>query len=342
MSVTIKMIAEACGVSRGTVDRVLNHRGRVSQENIDKINKAVEELGYKPNMLGKALASRKKQMKIGVILCSVGNSFYEELIRGITDAMKENDNYSIDVTFRHMKGYHVKKQLQLMDELEESVNCLVLTAIDDMQIADKIHEYMERGIGVFTLNTDISGSDRIAHIGVDVVECGRIACGLIGLMCSEKARVMIATGSLSLLEHRERIMGFRRNMDERYPYMELAEIIETQDDDDEAYRKTLDFFRRSQDIQAVFIGAGGTTGICRALDELGLNEIRVVACDMVPEVTRQMKRKRIEAAIDQQPWRQGYQALTMAIRYLVDGSCMVTEVIHNEIKLYENLIPDEE
>ena len=30
--VTIKEIAELCGVSRGTVDRVLNHRGNVKSE----------------------------------------------------------------------------------------------------------------------------------------------------------------------------------------------------------------------------------------------------------------------------------------------------------------------
>ena len=53
MAVTIKQIAEMCNVSRGTVDRVLNHRGRVSEETIQKVNDAVEKLGYKPNTFGK-------------------------------------------------------------------------------------------------------------------------------------------------------------------------------------------------------------------------------------------------------------------------------------------------
>ena len=70
MAVTIKQIAEMCGVSRGTVDRVLNNRGRVSEETARKVTEAVEALGYKPNAFGKALAMQKKKIRIGVILCS--------------------------------------------------------------------------------------------------------------------------------------------------------------------------------------------------------------------------------------------------------------------------------
>ena len=70
MAVTIKQIAEMCNVSRGTVDRVLNHRGRVSEETLQKVNDAVEKLGYKPNTFGKALALQKKKLRIGIILCS--------------------------------------------------------------------------------------------------------------------------------------------------------------------------------------------------------------------------------------------------------------------------------
>ena len=67
MAVTIKQIAETCGVSRGTVDRVLNHRGRVSEETEKRVKEAVEVLGYKPNSLGKALALQRKGLRIGAV-----------------------------------------------------------------------------------------------------------------------------------------------------------------------------------------------------------------------------------------------------------------------------------
>ena len=49
MAVTIKDIAAAVGVSRGTVDRVINHRGGVSEEVAARVEQAVEEMGYFPN-----------------------------------------------------------------------------------------------------------------------------------------------------------------------------------------------------------------------------------------------------------------------------------------------------
>ena len=337
MAVTIKQIAETCGVSRGTVDRVLNHRGRVSEETEKRVKEAVEVLGYKPNSLGKALALQRKGLRIGVILCSVGNEFYDNVIKGLKAAEEENAKYHVEVLYRYMKGYDVKEQLRLMEELKGQVQCLILTAIDDLQVAQKINQYMDEGKGVFTLNTDISASRRIAYIGVDVMECGRIACGLIALLCREQGRVLIATGSLSLLESRNRIFGFCNAMDTRYPGIRLAEIIETQDDNEEAYRKTMEFLSRGVDIQAVFIAGAGIAGICRALWEYKKNEIKVVACDTMPTVKKLMEEKRVQATIGQQPWLQGYQAINTAVQYLVDDLPEQIIIIKNEIKLFENI-----
>lgn len=52
--VTIKEIADRAGVSRGTVDRVLNNRGKVNPEKEERVRRIAQELGYKPNVAGKA------------------------------------------------------------------------------------------------------------------------------------------------------------------------------------------------------------------------------------------------------------------------------------------------
>ena len=49
-NITIKDIAARAGVSTGTVDRVLHKRPNVSKTALDKVNKALEELDYRPNM----------------------------------------------------------------------------------------------------------------------------------------------------------------------------------------------------------------------------------------------------------------------------------------------------
>ena len=47
---TIFDVARMCNVSRGTVDRVIHNRGRVSQDTVDKVKRAIEILGYSPNL----------------------------------------------------------------------------------------------------------------------------------------------------------------------------------------------------------------------------------------------------------------------------------------------------
>ena len=49
MAGTIKEIAEKAGVSRGTVDRALNHRGRVNAEVAERIFEIAKEMNYQSN-----------------------------------------------------------------------------------------------------------------------------------------------------------------------------------------------------------------------------------------------------------------------------------------------------
>ena len=67
---TIKDIADLAGVSRGTVDRVLNNRGAVNSQTAEKIMEIVRALDYRPNKAGTDLAAQKKTYRIGVILFS--------------------------------------------------------------------------------------------------------------------------------------------------------------------------------------------------------------------------------------------------------------------------------
>ena len=82
MGVTIRQIAEAAGVSRGTVDRALNNRGRIRPEVAERVRQIAEEMGYKPNQLGRALSMSRNNIKIGVILQGAETPFMKEVMKG--------------------------------------------------------------------------------------------------------------------------------------------------------------------------------------------------------------------------------------------------------------------
>ena len=77
---TIKEIAALAGVSRGTVDRVLNHRGAVHPKTAEKILEIAQALDYRPNRAGIVLAAQKRKLKLGVVLLGRGNPFYEDVL----------------------------------------------------------------------------------------------------------------------------------------------------------------------------------------------------------------------------------------------------------------------
>ena len=129
--VTMKKIAELCGVSRGTVDRALNGRGRVNAETAENIRKMAKQLGYEPNPAGKALAARKRRPVIGIILSSEGNAFFDRVIDGIKDAAEEYKIYGLQVEIHTMKGYLPEDQLARIESIQADVNALILNPIND-------------------------------------------------------------------------------------------------------------------------------------------------------------------------------------------------------------------
>ena len=85
---TIKEIAALAGVSRGTVDRVLNNRGSVSAATAAKIKQIATALDYKPNRAGLALAAQKKKLRLGVILFSAENPFFADVLKSVQKRQK--------------------------------------------------------------------------------------------------------------------------------------------------------------------------------------------------------------------------------------------------------------
>ena len=162
----MKKIAELCGVSRGTVDRALNGRGRVSSTTAAAILSMAEQLGYEPNPAGKALAARKHRPVIGVILSSEGNAFFDEVIRGIKEAYEEYQIYGLEVKYKTMKGYDENKQIELLEQFRGNVNALAINPINSPQIAKILNEFVEAGIFVVTVNNDIANCNRQCFVGV--------------------------------------------------------------------------------------------------------------------------------------------------------------------------------
>ena len=334
MSVTIRQISELSGVSRGTVDRVLNGRGRVSPEKEALVRRVAEQLGYKPNLAGKALAAKKKSYTVGVLLTAEGVSFFDEVIRGAEQAALELADYGVTVLVERIKGYDVAVQLAGIERLRNRVNVLILNPINEPEIAAALDALAEEGKAVITLNTDIEGSRRLCYIGPDYPRSGRAACGMMGLLLGGKGRIGVFTGSVRILGHNQRVAGVREVIRERFPEMTVEDIDETGDDDAVAYRAAQRMLRENPGLDGMVLLAAGSAGVCRAVLELPAGERpRIVAMDSVPSTVEMLKIGVIQATVCQQPFTQGYQAVQQAFRFLVQGEQPREERIFMETEI---------
>ncbi len=82
---TIRDVANKAEVSISTVSRVVNGNRPVHPDIRDRVLKAVQELGYRPNYLARGLRRRNSSM-IGLIIPDNSNPFYAEVARAIEDA----------------------------------------------------------------------------------------------------------------------------------------------------------------------------------------------------------------------------------------------------------------
>lgn len=342
MAVTMQKIAELAHVSRGTVDRALNRRPGVDPEVAARIREIAKELGYVPGRAGRALSTRKRPVRLGLLLNSAGNPFYAEVLRGVHAARQSYADFNIELDIREVKGYDPATQLESLESLAEGgIQALVLTPINEQAVADRIDLLAQSGIPVVTLNSDIENTRRMCYVGCNYLASGQTAAGMLRLLAENGARVGIVTGSVRMLGHNQRIAGFRDGI-RAYPDAQITvvDIAENNDDDETSYRVTRAMLEAHPEIDAVYFTAGGTAGGVRAIAELREDGYpTVITCDATPEIRGLVGAGKIHATICQQPYEQGFLAVKLLLDRVLFGQTPADDCCYmqNEIKIRENI-----
>lgn len=87
--VSIKEVALAAGVSTATVSRVLSNKPYVRPELHERVMSAVEQLGYRPNLVARSLRSQQSNT-IGLIVSDIRNPFFTSVSRAVEDYANEH------------------------------------------------------------------------------------------------------------------------------------------------------------------------------------------------------------------------------------------------------------
>lgn len=111
-NITMKDVAQLAGVSLGTVSNVINNNSGVKKANRDRVDAAMRELEFVPNMVAKQLRSSKSSV-IGLMIPTILNPYYPLLAQGISDAAAASEiNLFLCITNRD-----AREELRMLNEL---------------------------------------------------------------------------------------------------------------------------------------------------------------------------------------------------------------------------------
>ncbi|MDK2982426.1 MAG: LacI family transcriptional regulator [Chloroflexota bacterium] len=87
-------VAERTGVSKTTISRIINQvPNAASKETVDRVLKAIDELGYYPNQVAASL-KRTTTRTIGLVMGDIENPFFGSMIKGVEEVVRSS-GYSL-------------------------------------------------------------------------------------------------------------------------------------------------------------------------------------------------------------------------------------------------------
>ncbi|MFB1082192.1 LacI family DNA-binding transcriptional regulator [Jeotgalibacillus sp. JSM ZJ347] len=112
---TIKDVAKLAGVGLGTASRVINQSGYVSEATRNKVEKAIEQLGYVPNETARAFVSQDSKI-VALFLPSIHHAFFSELTYFIEDELDQR-GYKMMLC---NSSNHIEKELSYINMLKQN------------------------------------------------------------------------------------------------------------------------------------------------------------------------------------------------------------------------------
>ena len=320
MRFTLSDIAREAGVSAATVDRVINNRSGVRERTRDIVIATARRMGYFPDDQGPGEVVYGATIRLDFLLPVGTNTFIRMLQNQLR--IQGSARAELDVHVHAIEGFNPDRLARSLHDLRDSAGGVGVIALDHPTVREAIRDLSAAGVKVVTLASDVLHVPRVAYVGIDNRQAGRLAGYVLGRFLGTTApkKVAMFAGSLSYRGHEEREMGFRHVLAEEFPNLEIVELREMRDDRDRAYSEAAALLDRYDDLAGIYNIGAGNQGVARALRERGLARSVVFIGHELTEGTKQLLLDgTLDALIDQNPRveaREALNILTHAVRGL--------------------------
>ena len=149
--VTIKMVAEASGVSTTTISRFLNGKYEyMSEETRKRIEQTIEEMAYRPSSIARSLKSKKTGL-IGMVVADITSTFSSILVKGVNDACQQND-YQLIIS--NTDSSLAREREYINSLIDRQVEGLIINTVGGND--DFIKEVVDSGVKVVAVDRTLN------------------------------------------------------------------------------------------------------------------------------------------------------------------------------------------
>jgi LacI family transcriptional regulator len=314
-------IAEALGVSTGTVHRALHNHPGVSPMTKARVQQMAKTLGYRPNLAARYLSS-KRNLRVSVNTLQGTTSFWDEVRAGIGEEARALVMENVEIEYRTYPRLGEGEE----EAFEAALNAGVDGIITFPSRPQSLHSWMRRAsrgaIPVVCVATDAPNTGRLAVVSIDTLASGSLAADLMGGFLGGKGKVAVTLSSLTITEHAEKHRAFAATVRNLYPQMQLVEPVEDHDVESECYQKSADLFQQHPDLAGIYVTTEASIPVLNAArDAHMLEKITFITTDLFPALVPEIRSRAVAATIYQRPRTQGRMAFRVLHEFLVEGEC---------------------
>lgn len=243
MAVTITDVALRAGVSRSAVSRTFTDGASVSVKTREKVKKAALDLGYRPSLIARSLATKRSKL-IGLVANNFQNPAFLEIFDYFTVELQSRGFRPLLVNLTHETS--PEKSMQLLRQY--SVDGVIIAT--STLPPDFAGSFRKAGIPVVHSFGKHHSLSEIHVVGIDNVRCGALAAET--LFERGYARVGVIAGPESATSTQDRVSGFLLRAGELG--LHIAQTCYADDYSYAAGRKAMQNLRSAPGVQAVFCG----------------------------------------------------------------------------------------
>lgn len=299
---TTKDLAREAGVSRATVDRVLNGREGVKQKTVDRVHEAIKTLGFVRNIQAANLAKSQKYRFVFALPRS-GDQFLNEIIRHIDEAgttFAEDlvwcDVHQIDENDPHS----IAAFLATIDI--STTSGVAIMAPESPQVRDAIFRLQERGVAALPFISDQT-TTKEHWVGMNNQSAGATAANLIGRFSGgARGSIMVIAESMQSRDSMERRLGFDEELNNSFVALKALPSLETYGDTERAARIVSSTVEKNQDLVGFYVMSSEARPPLMVLKELDTPKNLIkIAHERTPFTEAELRAGDLDGIIAQNP-----------------------------------------